>query len=1841
MDQFNKNVEIARTAKDRLGGLCDEEFRCVEQLLHCFAVPRVEHALVVLGTIGRIFVEVPWAQELAGLESLAEPLRRIGPRVKRELEAVDVSSAVSDLRGDFLESRSLIEPKAVVGADALRLVLVVCTWTWSVSNQPHTTARSVLGRAIRTLDKVPVEGQISLLRIAKAMTVNELLRAADGLASLGGAKELVEQWALNFEPTLLELARRAPAPGGSPDPVLEPAPPAVGPSGAGSRPKGAGKHKPRLQDVDAVVDKIVDRIQRVRGPRPPGVEAPELSESPQELDPPLHTATLLEAPVNRDARAVLRRQIRQTIWNSNHLLLPDHPAVLRWPDYVRVISRLMADLTVTGRDAEAQGIDAVLLLHALTGRTVRALQSMEVVTARSSLSTVGAPQIPLDQGAIRIPCFWQEADDESDGPSYFRPEEHQRASVEGVRSDFLAPLIPPLLKALPASSRSLAACLRWETDDLAQAMRDRAAEIAEREGFDFTIGQLRASFAAHLFEDCRDVATTQLIAADALGQSTAPLSYYAPRAKKLAACFWSFQCRAVGEEFPMPAYPLGNERIGSHLLATLSAVERLANATPSVIRHGVSRLLSESRLADLHDAITTHTVCMLLAVTTHRPTQALFDLTVGDFLIERDRGAGLFRDKIHDGAHDPRLVALPKAVVRQLHAYLSHLAGLAAHAPAHGDHVGRVLASESPLFFRITVGGCVALDLASFKACLPELWRVLPLNWGRHWMRTRAIEAGIRPELVNMQLGHLEAVGYPFSGASPTEPWRFVEAVAEGWGRLAQIQGWEVFRGLKAELPEVSLLPPLRQWSERITSHLAVQRQAAVLWQGALRAKLRSYRERAMTLALGHPEMQAAGIPSRFTNTQRRCEPHNLRRADFERIRDELFAAAGDDLAFAIASADAVCRIAGIVNRRSSQRGETPGRTMTLRRPLDNAFIPGLMTAVRQVNALRQHVATLGGAKAGDRTWSLEIACAHAVLGLCLFGYVESVEQAMGALRHRSERIRSRVLPDLVLVPYGSEAHQVLGLRGVAAIVIAKLAKNFSDAETPSTEAIDLAVVRLLPDWAVAGRGGRAADGWLNRLFETCAMANRYELSPAARLAHATKGGSTSAHIEEQAALVDGDPAGLLRRSWETASGPRGSSVRLHPSGPRKANARSQYLALCAVFPGGGVTELPVTGCSIPSGEAKSPASRRLIVDELRARLRLSDPVKELQPIVRVLTEWTIDMLKNGTPLKKDPALSSVETYLSRLGGVLVHIFGQSSLEFLDEVELEEAYLAAIESKADGGADARSKIASMILHFQSFASAQSGFPEVDLSEVRLYLRKTDEPLADARLVLPSEREAAIAKIQAMASAPIGLAAADVRVHRQAVFAMTLMGSRGLRRSEPLGLQFRDVTTDGSEVVARIRPNHSRRLKTQNARRVVRMRTDSISVYGAHLGEWIETERYRIGRRRLERALVFSATDAPFSAEQGVRVAGICLEALREATGRPDQRLHALRHMVGMEQLTPVFLTSEDRAALAETFPGASTPTLRDDLALPRDLQGQVIPLGHGNPRTTLLHYHHLPWLLRSRSDARLSSQYVNRATLAPLLGVTLHAMDFAVKKHPDRPRGWVWLDIAAKVRPRPSAPGGTKRRAVAVGANPSGVSGSHAWSACELSKVLEEVGRVGDLEKVLLARGAFVAEAAVLRQRLLPMERRLGRRLLVEEARSIGTGVPKRVLRPMRAAAPLNALLAWFDGDEKGRRAILESIADDLFEHLHPKQGDRIVLSPAAVMQLVGLLEKAGLASSTVMAEADDGGLYTLRIRRSDLKEEGVDAASSDQYLGLALKRLLIIIRASARDGASASSRRR
>src|SRR3546814_20977225 len=105
-----------------------------------------------------------------------------------------------------------------------------------------------------------------------------------------------------------------------------------------------------------------------------------------------------------------------------------------------------------------------------------------------------------------------------------------------------------------------------------------------------------------------------------------------------------------------------------------------------------------------------------------------------------------------------------------------------------------------------------------------------------------------------------------------------------------------------------------------------------------------------------------------------------------------MFEQAGDDPALGIARSWALRRILGRVNKRLEIRGQDPAPLGVFRRPVDNAFVPGMMAAVRQVEALRDHAVQLGPEPPGDWT-DIPRAFPRVASVLAVFRFMENPDQ--------------------------------------------------------------------------------------------------------------------------------------------------------------------------------------------------------------------------------------------------------------------------------------------------------------------------------------------------------------------------------------------------------------------------------------------------------------------------------------------------------------------------------------------------------------------------------------------------------------------------------------------------------------------------------------------------------------------------------------------------------------------------------------------------------------------------------------------------------------------------------
>lgn len=1758
-------------------------------LLDTFPIPSPRHLALLLESILRITDGVPWFVPAAPSADFRSLAAAASAEVKRAYDRIDRLSGASSLTGGYLLSRAVVgrESAPARGPEALRAALLLCGLKWHTEGKPRRSALEDLGAAIRAITEQERQGDSvspvtqHLPDLGAAQTLDDFLQAADALMTCG-IERLENAWARHFKPTLQEILAAIPPA------ETEPTHPEPGP------------------DVATGEDEDDDALgATIRVVLAGGGPAPATLEPGEPLDEGASTTFLAPLPRSdggKDARNVANYLARQAIWGSNYLLLTNHSDVLPLAEFRRVVQTVLDELAQPELTQELRRGLLGLLLQALTGRTPRTLPSIQT-QAPGLERRRGACGLSLSGEFMELDVFWRlrPADDQS-RTGFFEPKPELLACFEPVATHFRLPLPPQVVAALKKNSQVVDELRDLDVARLESLLRRALRHVAERAGFPIVLGQVRRSFSVHFYEATRDVALTQLVSADTLGQAEASLHYYAPRKADIANAYWGFLERLLEIHLPLPTAFNDAQRVGAASLLAGVHARRMAKTSGGLLNRGIGRLIEQGAWQEVHAAMVRHMASMFLVVAGHRPVDALFALRLSDIHLGRAGGMALFRDKVHDPAHNPRFAALAPCLVSQIWAYLGHLKGLAELQPAFAAHVDRVMAGREPLLFGISDQvSVVPLNISDWRKSLPEEWQGLPLNWGRTWLRTRGVEGGLPPELAALQLGHLESVGYPFSNASPSVPQTAMSLIAPHLEVMARDLGWRVRAGIPTQAPRVKLsLPPLLHWKPVIVRHEAESREQVREWRQWQMARIAEVRERAEEDVLSHSLIMQRGIAGAYSDPHYpgRVEPLELNEA--EALRDVLYEDAGDDMALGIARSRALRHVLRRVNKRLGIAGKDPGVIGAFRRPVDNAFIPGMMTAVRQVEALRQHAASLGGGSPGD--WKdFDRACARVAYVLAVFGYMDQPDQILGVMRHREAYAGPASLPDTILVPWGEQPGDVVALRNLAAVAVARLAKRYPGQPVPDRNTLGAALREFLPEWALQ-EAARGAHDPLALLCECVGVANRFELSPAARFALDPAHGSVCASINEQLAFIDGDPVGSIVRDEPESEEEEGASSSALVRDSGTGSARTQYRALCAVLPSMGHTlQLPSTGVEVPASQLFASGTRQKVIAEVDALLAERRPEKLLRPVVRLLALWVRQMLVEGTPSEPKPADKTVHTYLTRIGGTLVELIGNSSLLSFDEVDLEEMYLAAIRA----GQSNQGQAASAILEFHRCCQRHADMPDVDFVEVRSYLRASLR-VVDAQMILPQERIAILEQAWAVSKSGTSSSLEEARIQRQAAAALPLFAWGGARRSEVLGLRQRDVWRTDSHVAIRVRRNRSRRLKTRAARRTLRF--DGARNAGINQSaRWMQMDGERAPDWSRSAAYIFSPENSPSSAEGRHKIARACLGAISTVTRRRRERIHRFRHLVATERVLPLFLSGLDGKWMHARLPHTEG-SVAQHIVMPRDLMERIVGIGHVDWRTTFRCYLHLQWLLRSLQDQAIAEAHMGRRELAFASGVTTNAIDrVAQAARNDTNLASAWIDHVRRTRIVPAG-GGARETPGSVGGRP--------WSAKELDHLFKRADRMG-LEKAAAVMGANAGDVEAIRRNLRIVELRMGRRLYRRHGVERGEPGPRRQIRRAQEGS-LDAVLEWFDALAPNARGPVTQAIDRIIEAMNPfsqvgiegDHGDLIRLSSALEHLLPGSfrmnVEKLGTGNWALSASQTAGETATKNSDATGLLRRSV-----------------------------------
>jgi integrase len=247
------------------------------------------------------------------------------------------------------------------------------------------------------------------------------------------------------------------------------------------------------------------------------------------------------------------------------------------------------------------------------------------------------------------------------------------------------------------------------------------------------------------------------------------------------------------------------ENIGDHgskLNVKPKLLKLLVQHLKATLRTSKRQVEGPERWRKTHNALVSYLSFWILFSTGFR---AVNDLVFRLREIDWQTGHLIISDKDSDAVSSARIVWLPPRLQAQFKNYLLHLEALqilALHSPTVGEHIEEILSTPRPdaalLFFISEQWHITQLSPENLRAEVPEF--TLPINLGRHYLRTHLRKLGCQAEYVNAFLGHWQHGQDPFGEFSTLSPAALLKAMRPYFDQLQSEAGWTVQKGLGYDL---------------------------------------------------------------------------------------------------------------------------------------------------------------------------------------------------------------------------------------------------------------------------------------------------------------------------------------------------------------------------------------------------------------------------------------------------------------------------------------------------------------------------------------------------------------------------------------------------------------------------------------------------------------------------------------------------------------------------------------------------------------------------------------------------------------------------------------------------------------------------------------------------------------------------------------------------------------------------------------------------------------------------------------------------------------------------------
>ena len=885
----------------------------------------------------------------------------------------------------------------------------------------------------------------------------------------------------------------------------------------------------------------------------------------------------------------------------------------------------------------------------------------------------------------------------------------------------------------------------------------------------------------------------QIALADTFAMPAVPAYYSALPESELVTFLAQIQSRRFGEQVEPRIKRAGH--VGSRLVLTDPA----ARCWPARLRHALRTAAREpvDPLA-VWRAHRDHLAAVLCCATGHRPEDALGRIQLDDVIPEY--GLILLQDKQVDALRATRIAATGRLWLADLRRYLDHLVTMStdlAKTPA-GRLAASILRAEAPLLSAPTTEGIASPVTASAlrDSMPPELQSVD--NFYRHRLNQCLQRRRVDPELRHAQLGWVVSPAHMHADLSPRAPTELARQLGPVIDDLLVADGWYPASARRTRWHWDGVpMPKLMDWEAVFASHKRQHEAELKRIRLQLHERWTQYEASVMDrlgTAIGElfpwlrldPEKRRLVPAGEFPGVKVEMTPDHYALI-CDRVRQ------GDaDPSSALEAVIARILLYRLVRRAREKglvQGPIPSRPYLSVTADPSPFVPGLGTAVRQVEAVRQ--ALVARAKQ-CRARDLGALTVWSILAFSMYRRMPWALAATGAAR---DGLRARTRGHVIRIPATVEGIAMpMVFSGVPATLLARRKHHAPTARPPSLEGLD--------DWArvhlsgVVGWGEAATD--TIRIERTLQAAAAIELSGIERLllrADTRTAAESSLRCtarDDDWPVHTADTTTPIRNADEVRRQP--SLTEVDPIASRQVMSRDVYDRFVSLL--NPRTFGRLRGSRPPTRSGRASDGKWGWRGALRKALEKLRETVGSDNNLTILIGYSLDHLRHGSEDGHRLAHNSLQREITQIGWPLLAMLGDRPLSGLTGEELRQLYREVLFAKTE---EARTYAFEELHRFHRYLIRGYACPSVDMAELAT-LAGTRKLTVEPGLLTTAEREAtydALVLDHEMEQARTDTSPDFLRLAQLRRILFLILEASGIRPGSAYGLTLSDLHLSGA------------------------------------------------------------------------------------------------------------------------------------------------------------------------------------------------------------------------------------------------------------------------------------------------------------------------------------------------------------------------------------------------------------------------------------------------------------